>query len=75
MEDENLTIEAARDLLNEAANAMKPRKDVDLYVPPAERNTWKRFRASVSSFFDIVTDEMTTLQSKDELLMLIAEPK
>jgi len=75
LSDEALTLEAARAILVQAAEALKPRKDVDLYVPPAERNTWKRFRTAVSSFFDIVTDEMTTLQSKDELLMMLSELK
>ena len=75
LSDEALTLEAARAVLAQTAEVLKPRKDVDLYVPPAERNTWKRFRTAVSSFFDIVTDEMTTLQSKDELLMMLSELK
>ena len=54
---------------------MKSKPVADLYVPPADRNTWKRFRTAVSSFFDIVTDEMTTLDSKDELLMMMSELK
>jgi FtsZ-binding cell division protein ZapB len=75
LSNEALTLEAARELLAQTAVVLKPKADVDLYVPPTDRNTWKRFRTAVSSFFDIVTDEMTTLQSKDELLMTISELK
>lgn len=72
---DDLTLQEAKDLLALTAGSLQPKPLTDLYVPPANRNTWKRFRSCASSFFDIVTDEMTTLDTKDELLMLISELK
>lgn len=52
-----------------------PKPLTELYIPPGDRNAWSRFRVSMGTFFDIVTDEMVTMEDRDTLLQRINEQK
>jgi len=68
-----LSNEKLKELLKDTLDVITPKPLTELYIPPSDRNTWGRFRCSMGTFFDIVTDEMVTMEDRDSLLQRIAE--
>jgi hypothetical protein len=64
--DETKDAEGLREVLKQARKLyMEP---ADIYIPPRDRNTWKRFRNCTSAFYEAVTDPINTVKSNAELL-------
>jgi hypothetical protein len=61
IEDEEIEKDALKDLLRQSLKLHTP--DVDLYIPPKDRNTWMRFRNCTSAFYEVVTDPVVSLKS------------
>lgn len=72
---EDFNVEAAKALLKETLDVVSPKPLSELYIPPADCQAWNRFRTSMGTFFDIVTDEMVTMEDRDSLLLKINEQK
>jgi len=58
-------------VLKEALKLHTP--NIDLYIPPKDKNTWLRFRNCTSAFYEAVTDPVITMQSNAELLISQSE--
>ena len=57
--DEGRDNESLKETLKEARKLyMAP---ADIYIPPKDKNTWKRFRNSTSAFYEAVTDPINTV--------------
>ena len=50
-------------------------KPADIYIPPKDRNTWRRFRGCINSFYEAVCDPCNTVQDNAELMMQNSELK
>lgn len=57
LDDKSLKREAVREIIEKSFANLNSTKDLDLFVPPKDQNTWLRFRNVVPSFFDVVIDE------------------
>jgi hypothetical protein len=57
LDEKSLKREAAREIIDKIFANFNSTKDLDLFVPPKDQNTWLRFRNVIPSFFDVVIDE------------------
>jgi hypothetical protein len=71
--DESLDAAQLREVLKEAQKLYT--RPVDIYIPPKDRNTWKRFRGCINSFYEAVCDPCNTVQDNAELMMQNQELK
>lgn len=46
---------------------------MDIYIPPQDKNTWKRFRNCTSAFYEVCTDPVISMQSQAELYISQSE--
>lgn len=60
-----------RAVLKEAQKLHIP--DLDLYIPPKDKNTWLRFRNCTTAFYEVVTDPVISMQSPAELIITNSE--
>lgn len=73
IEDEEIEKDALKDLLRQSLNLHTP--NVDIYIPPKDRNTWMRFRNCTSAFYEVVTDPVVSMKSSAEIFVANQEMK
>lgn len=73
IESEEIEKEELKELLRKSLSLHTP--DVDIYIPPKDRNTWMRFRNCTSAFYDVVTDPVVSMKSSAEIFVANQEMK
>lgn len=67
IDSEDMGKDEIKDILKEARKLYLP--DLDLYIPPKDKNTWLRFRNCTNAFYEVVTDPVISMQSPAEILI------
>jgi 3-polyprenyl-4-hydroxybenzoate decarboxylase len=49
--------------------------DMDLYIPPKDKNTWMRFRNCTNAFYEVVTNPIVSMKSQAEIYVQNQEMK
>ena len=73
IDNEEIEKDALKLLLKKSLSLHKA--DLDLYIPPRDKNTWMRFRNCTSAFYEVITNPVVSLKSQAEIFVQNQEMK
>lgn len=73
IENEEIEKEELKELLKKSLRLHTP--DMDLYIPPKDKNTWMRFRNCTNAFYEVVTNPIVSMKSQAEIYVQNQEMK